>query len=97
MAGYLLTERARRDILEIWEYIARDSEQHADAFIDKLMTRFLTLGENPRAGRRRDDIRAGIRGFPVGQYEILYRIGDSRIHITDVVHGRRDLTNLRRR
>jgi toxin ParE1/3/4 len=95
MAGYLLTQRARRDILEIWQYIARDSEQNADNFLSELVERFSMLGNRPRAGRQRDDIRPGIRGFPFGEYEILYRIGQPGVRITAVVHGRRDLSKLR--
>jgi toxin ParE1/3/4 len=97
MAGYRLTRRARRDIAELWEYIARDSEQNADDFLSELIQRFSMLGQNPRAGRQRDDIRPGIRGFPFGDYEILYRIGPPGVRISDVVHGRRDLRKMRRR
>lgn len=94
MAEYRLTLRARRDILNIWQYIADDSVPHADRFIDQLMERFSMLGKNPYAGREREDIRPGIRGFPFREYEILYRIRDSGVHITAVVHGRRNLTKL---
>ena len=97
MAGYLLTKRARRDVLQIWQYIARDSEQNADKFLAELIERFSMLGQNPRAGRQRDDIRPGIRGFPLGEYEILYRVGEPGVRISDVVHGRRDLSRMRRR
>jgi toxin ParE1/3/4 len=97
MAGYLLTQRARGDVLEIWQYIARDSEQNADNFLTELIERFSMLGQNPRAGRQRDDIRPGIRGFPFREYEILYRIGGPGVRISDVVHGRRDLSRMRRR
>ncbi len=97
MAGYLLSERARRDILEIWLYIGVDSEPNADQFLNELVQRFSLLGRHPELGRRRDDIRSGIRAFPFGEYEILYRIGKPGVRITDVVHGRRDLTKLRRR
>jgi len=33
---YRLTRRARRDILDIWQYIAQDNEAAADRFIDLL-------------------------------------------------------------
>lgn len=55
------------------------------------------LADNPRAGRKRDGIRPGIRTFPVDEYLIFYRIGKPGIRITDVIHGRRDLSKLRRR
>ena len=61
------------------------------------ISEFSLLGQHPELGRRRDDIRSGIRGFPFGEYEILYRIAKPGVRITDVVHGRRDPTKLRRR
>lgn len=97
MARYLLTKRARLDILEIWQYVARDSESNADRFLADLIERFSMLGQNPKAGRERDDIRPGVRGFPFGEYEIFYRVGKPGVRISDVVHGRRDLSKMRRR
>lgn len=63
MTRYLLTRRARRGILEIWQYIAQDSVQYADGFVERLTDHFTMLGRNPYAGRQRDDIRSGLRGF----------------------------------
>ena len=40
----------------------------------------------------RDDLRPGIRAFPVGDYLILYRGAD--VAIVRVVHGSRDLAAL---
>ena len=94
MTTYRLAKRARRDVLQIWRYIAEDNERAADRFIDLLTHHFELLGENPRAGRRRDELRPGYRSFPVGDYLILYRITDSGICIMHVVHARRDLEAL---
>lgn len=91
---YRLTRRARRDALEIWQHIAQDSESAADRFIDLLIHYFEILGENPRAGRRRDDLRRGYRSFPVGNYLIFYRIGRPGVRIMSIIHGRRDLPTL---
>lgn len=92
--NYRLTRRARRDILDIWQYIAQDNELAADRFIDLLVRHFGLLGSSPYAGRRRDDLRKGYRGFPVGQYLILYRATKTGVTIMHVVHGRRNLQAL---
>jgi plasmid stabilization system protein ParE len=43
-------------------------------------------------GRRRDDVRKGYRGLPVGDYIIFYVIEDDGIAVVHVTHGaRRDL------
>lgn len=45
-------------------------------------------------GRSRDELRAGYRSFPVGQYLILYRVGEKAVEIMHVLHGRRDLRSI---
>jgi toxin ParE1/3/4 len=94
MITYRLTRRARQDVLNIWRHIAKDNEPAADRFIDLLTHHFRLLGEAPRAGRRRDELRTGYRSFPVGDYLILYRIMKPGVCIMHVVHGRRNLEAL---
>jgi toxin ParE1/3/4 len=91
--AYRLVRRARRDVIEIWRYIAEDSESAADRFIDLLTHHFRMLGDNPYAGRRRDELRLGYRSFPVGEYLILYRVAKPGVTILHVEHGRRDLVS----
>ena len=91
---YRLAKRARADVLDIWRHIATDNEIAADRFIDLVIRRFRLLGENPYAGRLREDLRPGYRSFAVGEYLILYRVGDPGAQILHVVHGRRDIKAL---
>ena len=95
--NYRLTKRARRDVLQIWRYIAEDSEAAADRFVDNLIQHFRILGTNPFAGRDRGEVRAGLRSFSLGDYLIFYRILGQTVLILHVVHGRRDLIALLRR
>jgi toxin ParE1/3/4 len=94
---YRLSKRARDDTRSIWRHIADDNEPAADRFVDLLVRHFRLLGDNPHAGRRRDELRPGYRSFPVGEYLILYRIAQPGVHIMHVVHGRRDLEALFKR
>jgi len=48
--------RAKIDLIEIWDYIADDSEVRADAFIDRIDQKFRTLAQRPLIGRLRDEI-----------------------------------------
>jgi len=88
---YRISGRARRDLLEIWRYIADDNETAADRFIDLLVQRFQLLGKNHYAGRSRDELRSGYRSFPVGQYVVFYRVAEPGVEIMHVLHGKRDL------
>lgn len=91
---YRLTRRARQDVLDIWKYIADDDESAADWFVDLLTRHFALLGDNPHAGRKRDDLRPRYRCFPVGQYLVFYRIAEPGVQILRIVHGRRDIASL---
>lgn len=91
MSTFRLSSSARRDVLDIWRYIALDNEAAADLFIDRLIRNFRLLGDFPRAGRRRDEFRRGYRSFPVGEYLIFYRIARTHIAVMRVLHGRRNL------
>jgi toxin ParE1/3/4 len=41
---------AECDLVEIWDYIADDSEARADAFIDRIDRKFVALASNPARG-----------------------------------------------
>ncbi len=42
-------------------------------------------------GRSRDELAAGIRSFPTGNYIVLYRVVGENVEIVRVLHGRRDI------
>jgi toxin ParE1/3/4 len=85
--AYRITARARLDVLRIWDYIAEDSEAAADRFVDLLVQHFELLADNPHIGRRQNELRAGYRSFPVGDYVILYRIGQRGVGICTCCMG----------
>lgn len=67
----------------------------ADRLIDAITDRFSLLASNPHIGRKRDeDLRLGLRSFPVGEYIILYRIGGEDVLILHVTRGSRDIPKL---
>lgn len=45
-------------------------------------------------GRARDELKPGLRSFPVKSCVIFYRLENSRIEIVRVVRGARDLKAL---
>jgi toxin ParE1/3/4 len=45
-------------------------------------------------GMARDDIAAGMRHFPVGNYLILYRVLGDGVEVVRYVHGMRRLQDL---
>ena len=72
---------------EIWYYLARESGsvEIADRQIDRLTEAFYFLSTHPHVGRRRDeDLRPGLRSFPVGAHVIVYRVEASSVVILHV-------------
>jgi plasmid stabilization system protein ParE len=71
--AHLRTPEADSDLDEIWYYVASNSGSLdiADRFIDSITDRFFLLARHPNIGRARDeDLRLGLRSFPVGQDEV---------------------------
>ena len=96
--GHRVSRPAQADIDEIayYVFVQSGSLETADRLIESITTRFVLLGTHARAGRRRDDLRPGMRGFPVGEHVILYRIEGSDALILRVLHGSRDILALLR-
>lgn len=94
MAQIFKSPRAKSDLIEIWDYIAEDSEARADDFVAKIHEKFLALAEHPGIGRARDELEKDIRSFPVGRYIIFYRPFAEGIEVVRVLHGFRDLDAL---
>ena len=96
--GHRLAPQAKADLEDLAYYVFVDSGslEIADRLIASISERFALLGKHPRAGRRRDDLRSGIRSFPVANYLVLYRIDGDDVLIQRVVRGNRDLEALLR-
>ena len=94
--GHRLAPQAKADLEEIAYYVflQNGSLEIADRVIESISARFGLLAAYPRAGRRRDDLRPGMRAFPVGEYIVLYRAEGDDVLIQRVVRGSRDLETL---
>jgi toxin ParE1/3/4 len=92
--AHRLAPQVETELENIWYYTAHQSgnPEVADRLIDSITDRFFLIAGHPYAGRRRDqDLRTGLRSFPVGDYVIIYRIQAEDILILHVTHGRRDM------
>ncbi|MGB8472833.1 MAG: type II toxin-antitoxin system RelE/ParE family toxin [Candidatus Acidiferrum sp.] len=94
MSELRISPRASEDLLEIWSYIADDSETNADGFVDKIYETMELLVRQPGLGRRRDELSPAIQSFPVGRYVIFYRVRRNATEIVRVLHGARDIENI---
>jgi len=95
--SHRLAPQAEADLLEIWSFVAQESEnpEVADKFIDVIAERILLLAKNPHLGRPRDhDLQVGLRSFAIGNYVIFYYIEGKDVLILRLLHGRRDIPSL---
>ncbi|MEP0924824.1 type II toxin-antitoxin system RelE/ParE family toxin [Leptolyngbya sp. ST-U4] len=94
MAIALKRPLAELDLLDIWDYIADDSLDRADEFLDRIEGKLETLALNPGMGRRREELLPGLRSFPIANYVVFYREIKDGIDVIRVLHGSRDIEEI---
>jgi plasmid stabilization system protein ParE len=91
----LVSPQARLDLLEIWEFIARDDIDAADQVITEIEHAFMALADHPRIGHVREDLAPrDLRFWPVHSYLVVYRWEVQPIEIARVLSHWRDLVDL---
>ncbi len=60
------------DVYDVWSYIARDNENHADSFVLELERRYEILSDNPLIGVCRFPHFPTMRICPFRNYVIIY-------------------------
>ena len=96
MGQVIKTPQAELDLVEIWLYVAEDSEQAASELLRRIDRVAAELAEMPGRGTPREELIPAIdlRSVPVGNYLIFYRPIEPGIEILRVLHGARDLDAL---
>ncbi len=97
-----ITEEAERDLLDIFDYIARkDSLDNANHVLDTLEKLILSLDTNPKRGHTPPELeQQGIKGYKevhFKPYRIIYEIIDNTAIIHACFDGRRDIQSLLQR
>jgi toxin ParE1/3/4 len=93
MCRFLLTEKAVKDLTEIWNYtIDAWSENQADKYYDELLNFFQTLAENPQNGRNYSQLIPNLKGAKINRHIVFCReISENVIEIERVLHEKMDL------
>ena len=94
MAELQYSHLAKRDLAEIWLYIADDSPVNAEKFIEHIEQKCLMLAEMPRIGREYTELASGLYGFPIQNYIVFYEITDEGIVIVRVLNAKRNIPAL---
>lgn len=83
---------AEADLFELYRYIAEQTgHQIAGAYIERIEAACLALATFPERGRRRDDIRPGLRtmGFE-RRATIVFQVRRTEVLIVRIFYGGRD-------
>ncbi|MCL6573436.1 MAG: type II toxin-antitoxin system RelE/ParE family toxin [Bacillus sp. (in: Bacteria)] len=88
-------ESAVKDLEDICNYIANDSEEYARNFARRIIDTIETITTFPNSGRivpefNNDRIREKI----LLNYRIIYRINGSRMEIIRIIHHARDFNQI---
>lgn len=62
----------------------------AQRWLERLRDTYRLLARNPFLGRARDEVRPGLRSFPVGRHMVFYYIQTGFVEIARVLHQRQD-------
>jgi len=91
-ASHTIRQLAENDLEHIWLYTFHEwGIEQADKYIRSLLSRFSWLAENPRLGKRRDDIKPGYYCFPEGRHLIFYTITKNGVDIIGIPHQGMDI------
>jgi toxin ParE1/3/4 len=95
MAVVRWAEHARDDLREVFDFIARDSPQAAEALVERILRATEQLQRFPESGRTVPEfLDLGYRELLVGSYRIQYRVDADTVWIATVVHGSRLLNEI---
>ncbi|HXH83797.1 MAG TPA: type II toxin-antitoxin system RelE/ParE family toxin [Candidatus Tectomicrobia bacterium] len=84
------TEPAWHDLEAAAEYIARDSEAYAAAFVEEMKAAATSLAEMGERGQIVPEIGdTSIRELLVSPYRLVCQLADQEVRILAIIHGAR--------
>jgi toxin ParE1/3/4 len=91
MAQVVKLPRARKDLSDIFQYIADTDFEQAVKFLKLIDEKCQLLAKFPEMGRARHELLINLRSFPFKTYIIFYQPIENGIEIFRVLHGSRDI------
>jgi toxin ParE1/3/4 len=88
------TDRARVDLLQVWNYIAERNFSAADRMLDRILDTLNLIATQPEMGEVVEHLKRGARRFSVGNYILYFEPMDDGIRLLRVVHASRQIEDL---
>lgn len=93
MAQLIISERAKKDLTDIWDYTVEEwSKEQAVKYYNDLLDAFEEITKHPNLiGRAYDNVRPGLYGVLSGRHVIFFRIlSKEKVRIVRILHCRMD-------
>lgn len=94
MKQHIISPEASQDLSEIIDYFASINIDAGERFVDEFDKKCKYLANFPNMGRSYGNIKPDLRGVPLDDYIILYRVINSEVEIVRVISGYRNLESL---
>lgn len=88
----ILTDTAKSDLKDIYEYIAIENPNVAVSFIQDMSEKLEDLANTGVTGSRRDWVSTGLRAFPYKGRCFYFRIIGDQMVIIRILHGKQDVS-----
>lgn len=96
MYKIIWSERALNDIVDIADFIARDSKKYATLTTKNIVYKCEDLKNFPRKGKKIEEFKnESIREIIVGNYRVIYNVEFNDINILTIHHSARSLAKRR--
>jgi toxin ParE1/3/4 len=92
MAEYRLSERARADLISIYDFTeSKFGAYQAEAYYAGLVRSLELLADFPLIGQQVDELAAGYRRFRFQSHLIFYSVQSDHVEIRAIIHGAQDI------
>lgn len=89
---YALSLEADNDLDEIFDYtVEQFGIEQAIKYLSGFEQLFENLGNHPKSGRSRNEIRKGLRSISYISHTVFYRIMEDHLRIVRILHASRDV------
>lgn len=95
MAKFKFTNKAVDDLSKIWNYtFDKWSEKQADKYYVMLLENCQFIADDPKIGKKYEEVNEDLWGLKANRHIIFYRILDEHlIEIIRILHEQMDLKN----
>jgi toxin ParE1/3/4 len=83
------SDDALADLESIGDEIAQHNPVRAATYLEEMIDAIETLGEQPERCPLMPQFGINVRRFLFGEYGIYYRVQDTRVQVSRILHGRR--------